>query len=145
MPESKDWYSPAEIIFDQKTVLWILHNWGTLRGSRVWPVEPSSYTDMAGRKAPSRKAPFTTPIECTSELGKRLEKCGIDGLMLLAMEAWGESAEVLGKYFRMPAWVITRRATRALHYVASGQARRWHDTKRRPGRTYQGFRIGRSQ
>ena len=133
-----DWYSPGQIRFNQKTALWLIHNLGTL-GDGHWPPEASSYVDIQGKKSGRHRAPFETPIEYAIEIEQRLEKCGIDGLILEAIECWGKSDASLAAYFNYPEWSIRKRARRALAYVASGPARRWHDTKRK-GETYQQFK-----
>lgn len=137
---AKDWYAPREIYFTRATALWIIQNLGSLRAG-YWLPEASSYIDIPiGKRAAGRKAPFIIPVECAAEVSSRLEKCGMDGLILLAIECWGESEETLSKYLRMPEWSIRKRAKRALAYVASGPARRWHDTKKRKAETYQEFK-----
>ena len=137
---AKDWYSPREVVFTRKTARWLIQNLGNLRDGH-WPPEASSYIDIpTGKKTGSHKAPFITPIEYAAEIETRLEKCGLDGLILEAIEGWGKSEESLAKYLRMPEWSIRTRARRALAYVASGPDRRWHDTKKRKGETYQNFK-----
>jgi len=135
---TKDWYSPGEIHFSRRTALWLIQNLEILRDGR-WPPEASNYIDIFS-KTTSHKASFVTPVEYAAEISARMEKCGIDGLILLAMEAWGESQEALAKYLWMPEWSINKRANRALAYVSSGPARRWHNTPKRKGGTYQEFK-----
>lgn len=135
---AKDWFSPGEVHFTQRTALWLIQNLGTLRDGH-WPPEASNYIDIIGKGTLSHKAPFVAPVEYATEIIERLERCGIDGLILLAVECWRESEESLAKYFSMPGWSINKRARRALAYVASGPDRRWHNTKKRKGKTYQGF------
>lgn len=143
MPD-KDWYSPGEIRFTHRTALWLVQNLGTLRNGH-WPPEASSYIDIGGKKTASQKAPFITPIEYAAEIETRLEKTGTDGLILLAIECWGMSETSLSKYFKMPDWSIRKRARRALGYVASGPARRWHNIRKRKGETYQEFKERRKK
>ncbi len=132
----KDWYSPAEIVFDRKITLWLIQNLGSLRAG-YYPSEPSGYTDTTPiGKNLSHKAPFITAAECFIEVSTRLEKCGIDGLILLAIECWGENETSLSRYLRMAEWSVEKRYKKALSYVASGPARRWLDTKKRKGQTY---------
>jgi len=72
--------------------------------------------------------------------GVYCEKCGQDGLILEAIEAWGKSEESMAKYLKMPVWSVHKRAKQALSYVASGPARRWHHTPKRKGEDYQAFK-----
>ncbi|MBA7579044.1 hypothetical protein ES708_20910 [subsurface metagenome] len=132
---AKNFYTPREVYFNRKTARWVIQNLGSLRGGR-WPAEVSSYIDVPiGKRTAGRKAPFITPVECAAEISARLEKCRIDGLILLAIECWGESEASLANYLRMQEWSIKKRYKQALAYVASGPARRWHDTKKR-GKIY---------
>lgn len=136
----KDWYSPGEIHFSIKTALWLIQNLGILRGGH-WPPEASNYIDIPlGKKTGKHRAYFETPILYATEIQSRMEKCGIDGLILEAIECWDKSVASLASYFRMPEWSIRKRRKTALGYVASGPARRWHHIKKRKGETYQDFK-----
>lgn len=138
---AKDFYSPREILFTRKTCRWVIQNLGSLR-SGFWPVEESGYIDPPpiGKRTAGRQAPFITPVECAAEITARLERCGIDGLILLAIECWGESEESMASYFSITVRSVRKRYKRALNYVASGPDRRWHDTKKRKGESYQEFK-----
>lgn len=122
----KDFYSPGEIKYTRQQCLWILQHLGSLKGG-YWPPEATSYT--SSKRTGSLKAPFITAAEVYIEITDRLEKCEIDGLILLAMECWGESEESLSKYLNMPIWSIRKRRKNALNYISSSPARRWHDIK----------------
>lgn len=135
---AKDWYSPGEVHFSIRTARWLIQNLGSLRDGH-WPPEASNYIDIPGTKSSQRRAPFATPIEYAAEIETRLEKCGLDGLVLEAIECWGKSLASMANYLRKPEWVVRKRCKRALRYVASGPDRRWHDTKKRKGETYQQF------
>jgi len=142
---AKDFYSPREIHFTRKTARWVIQNLGSLR-SGFWPQEESGYIDIPiGKRTAGRKAPFITPVECAAEITARMERCGIDGLILLAMECWDESVPSLAKYLSMPEWAVKKGYKKALGYIASGPDRRWHDTKKRKGESYQEFRIRRKK
>lgn len=148
---AKEFYSPREIHFSRQTARWVIQNLGSLR-TGDWPPEVSSYVDIPiGKRTVGRKAPFITPVECAAEITARMERCGIDGLILLAMECWGESPAALAKYLGMPEWAVKKGYTKALYYVASGPDRRWHDIYdkqgelKRKGESYQQFRIRRKK
>ena len=136
----KDWYSPGEIRFKVQEALWLIQNLQTLEGGR-WPPEASNYVDMVGRHVGRQKAPFETAVQFHAEITERLEKCGIDGLILEALECWGKSPASLANYFGMPEWSVRKRRKLALGYVASGPARRWHHIPKRKGETYQEFKL----
>lgn len=137
---AKDFYFPKELHFTRRTARWVIQNLGSLR-SGYWPSDVSNYTDIPiGKRTAGRQAPFITPVECAIEITERMEKCGIDGLILLAMECWGESPEALARYLGLAEWSVKKRCGKALNYVASGPDRRWHDTKKRKGETYEQFK-----
>jgi len=135
----KDFYSPGEIRFKVREALWLIQNLETLQAGH-WSPDVSNYTDIIGRSSRSHKAPFETAAEFYAEITDRLEQCGQDGLILEALEAWGKSEESMAKYLKMPGWSIRKRAKQALSYVASGPARRWHNTPKRKGEDYQAFK-----
>ena len=143
MKEKDTWFSPGQIHFTRRTSLWLVQNLGTLREGQ-WPHEASSYIDIPGTKGISGRAPFATPIEYAAEISTRLEKCTMghipDGLILLAIECWGESPDSLAKYFRVSKRLIWKGRNRALSYVSSGTWRKWVDTRKRKGETYQEFK-----
>lgn len=134
---TQDWYAPREVVFNQKTTLWLVRHLGTLSGGQ-WPPEASNYIDMSNRSR-SRKPAFITPIEYHAEISTRLEQCGQDGLILEAVEGWGKTESSMASYLRMPVWSVRKRLKNALRYVSSGRDRRWHDTKKRKGKTYRDF------
>ncbi len=130
----EDWYSPGQIRFNRRSCLWLIQNLGTLQSGH-WPAEASNYMDIFMRRARSNGA-FVTPVEYAAEIELRMEECGRDGLILEAIECWGKSDESMSRYFKMPIWSIRKRLKNALAYVSSGVDRRWHDTKKRKGKSY---------
>jgi len=135
----KDFYSPGEIRFKVREALWLIQNLESLQAGH-WPTDSSNYVDIIGRTNRASKAPYETAAEFYAEITDRLEKCGQDGLILEAIEAWGKSEESMAKYLKMPIWSVHKRAKQALSYVASGPARRWHHTPKRKGEDYQAFK-----
>lgn len=139
---AKDWYSPGEIKFTRVQILWILEHAGTLREGR-WPNDPipSGYVDLPTiRKKGGKEAYFIKPIEIIAEVESRLEKCGLDGLILEAIECWDKTIASMASYLRMQDYTIRKKRKTALGYVASGPARRWHDISKRKGETYAEFK-----
>ena len=135
----KDWYSPGEIRFTIRESLWLVQNLSSLELG-TWPPDASNYVDRGGKKT-GTKAPFITAADYYIEVTDRLEKCGIDGLILLAIECWGMSVTSLSRYLGMPEWSILKRRKSALSYVASGPSRRWHKTKKREAESYKDFKA----
>ena len=132
------YYSPSEITFDYKTCLWLLDNLMTLR-SGSWPSEHLDDASVPNQQM-NQKAPFATPIEYAAELTARLEKCGEDGLKLLAIEGYKESTESVAKYFGKPEWSTLKGAKTAMRYISSGHTRRWLDNRKRVGVSYKEFK-----
>ena len=135
--------------FNKEGVLFALQHLNELRrGEHI--EQHLSYLErpLATRSGGRPHAPFENPVLLAAEVEARLEQCGLDGLILLAIECYGESEERLARYFRVPEWSIRKRAKTALAYVASGADVRWHDTHdkkgklKREGETYQEFKGG---
>lgn len=131
-------YRPQEIFYTIRTCRWLLQNLVTLRLG-TWPAEASSYVDMSDIFAQSHQASFITAVECVAEVTARLEMCGKDGLILLAIEGWEETPESLSIYLKMPVWSVLKRKKKALRYISSGPVRRWHDSKKRKAVDYSDF------
>uniref|UniRef100_A0A6M3J7F3 Uncharacterized protein n=1 Tax=viral metagenome TaxID=1070528 RepID=A0A6M3J7F3_9ZZZZ len=136
----KDWYSPSEIRFNRQQCRWLIENLVYLRDIQKWPNQETGYMDNPEGHTTSLKAPFLTPVEYAIEISQRLEKCGIDGLILLAMVCWGETEDNLARYVGKSPTTIAKKGKMALGYVASGPVRRWINSKKRPAETYYEFR-----
>ena len=120
---AKVFYAPRDIKFTRPQVLWLIRNLPTLREG-YWPKEESSYVDIPmGKKAGKSGAYFTKPIEYAAEIESRLERAGIDGLILEAIECWDKSVASLASYLRVAEWVIIRRRRRALNYIVGWKRR----------------------
>ena len=135
----KDWYSPGEIRFTTRQVLWLIQNLGSLQIGH-YPPEASNYIDTGGSKGTRHQAPFETAAGYYIEITERLERCGQDGLILEALESWGKSDESMAKYLKIPVWSIRKRMKSALGYMASGPVRRWLNSPKRATESYQDFK-----
>ena len=134
------WWSPREIVFNTKQVLWLL-GWLLFLGEGSWPPEhrETGYTDVGRMKSRSHRAPFETAAVVHAELDARIRACGQDGEMLLAYHCYGMEAIRIARLVKMDEERVMRRIKRALRYIASGPDRRWHDTPKRKAQTYQEF------
>ena len=141
--KAKDHYSPGEIRFTVQQALWLIRNLAELRLG-YWPADASNYIDIPGTRSGLRRAPFETPIGYAVEIQARLERCGIDGVILEAMESWNKSPESMSQYLNIPEWSIRKKRKSALGYVASGPARRWRQTKKREAENYHDFKERRT-
>ena len=133
---TKDYYLPSEIHFTLDSCLWLIRNLVILR-SGEWPPEPL-HIDLLHKVGD--KAYFETPIQYAAEIELRMERCGVDGLILEAIECWGKTDASLAAYFGFPEWSVRKRRAKALRYVASGPNVRWHTTPKRKSQDYQGFK-----
>ena len=78
------WYSYAGFKFTKGQVKWAIANLTTLRNG-VWPssYKESGYTDKAiGKKQVNTQAPFIKAASIAAELDLRIQRAGVDGLML---------------------------------------------------------------
>jgi len=131
-----EWFAPGEIIFDRKTVLWLLENIACFREG-IWPPDWSSYIDPAVRSHVNSKPPGLLAHETAIELDERLTKCRpLDGLFVEAIYSWNRSPEYISGLSNYSVEEVDRRVGRALNYISSGRDRRWHNTKKRKAVNY---------
>ncbi len=115
---AKTWYSPGEIRFTKPQCLWLIRNLSALREGH-WPKDGSSYFDIpSGKKTGKHRAPFEIAIDYAVEIQVRLERAGLNGLILEAIESWGKSVTSMVSYLRLSEWVIVKRRKEALGFVA---------------------------
>lgn len=105
------WWPPGKITFRRRQMLFLIKNLPELREGH-WPADPAG------------SGYYEIPAGIAAEIEDWLEKCGIDGLILLAIECWGESEASLAKYLRIPPWSIKKRAKRALRYISGWERKR---------------------
>lgn len=117
----KDFYdivlSPKVIGFTRRQCLWLIWHLPELQNGD-WPVDAATYDLYIGKVTVKSKAYFTTPVEYAAEIESRLERAGLDGLVLLCIECFDMSRASLAAYFRVSEWVMTRRRKRALTFVS---------------------------
>ena len=113
----KEFYSPREIKFTRAQCLWLIWHLSELREG-YWPTDAAHYDLHIGKGTVQRKAYFEVPEDYAAEIEIRLERAGLDGLVLLCIECWEMGRESLGSYLGVSEWVIGRRRRRALTFVA---------------------------
>lgn len=84
-------------------------------------------------------ASFETAKQLYIELKERLERCGLDGLLLVAREGLGLDDNELGDFLRQPGGRIGKRANTAMRYV-TGRNRKWTQRGKYEPTTYHEFR-----
>ena len=131
----KDWYAPYEITFHSRHMLFLIKHLELLREG-VYPHDPyhSGYTDEPmpkKRRRTSHHAYFETPCQLASEVERRLENCGLDGIMLLLLYTYNWSEEIIAKYYRISVEEVKFRAEAVLKHISGWNYkarpyRRWH-------------------
>lgn len=135
MPESYEWYSPAQISFQKSEVIWLIKHLATIR-TGSWPSDhkESGYTGSKGKT--NKRAPFDTPACVFAELEKRIELAGIDGILLefyysQEVEDQLSLQDHIAQAMRLDLDTIDRRIEQALRFVSG-----YH----RKSRNYKQFR-----
>jgi hypothetical protein len=119
------YYETHEIRFCRFQMLWLLAELPTLKAGK-YPVGSSTgYVDLhlESHRPLVVRAPFETPVLLAAEVTSRLDRCGLDGVILKAIVMWGEMPEALAKGLNMGCADVLRRRERALQYI-SGWRRR---------------------
>ncbi|MBA7587206.1 hypothetical protein ES708_29224 [subsurface metagenome] len=125
---TEQYYSKGRIVYTRAQIHWLLKLLPDIRQG-YWPQESSGYTDMPITKKRGRPdGYFVDAVLIATELETRLERCGLDGLILEAILGWDKTEEAMANYLRCPVWSIKRRMKNALSYV-SGKARKTESYK----------------
>lgn len=131
MTTEREYYKFNELKFDSRCMLWLIRHLATLKEGRYPPdpVGSSSYVDTGlGKRTVRSRAPFENAELIAGEVEARLERCGLDGLILKALTLWEETPEYLAKCLGKPVWSIIERRASALKYI-SGWRRKRSDYK----------------
>ncbi len=130
MMTKKDWYNPHSIRFTRSQVKWLIPHLPLLRaGSYPRNPKESGYTDP-GIKSRQFKAgaAFEIPVGIAAELDIRIEKCGVDGLMLEFLYAFEPDDELfvmehMAQCLNLERREVEQRIRNALCFV-SGEGRK---------------------
>ena len=125
---TKDYYSPNEISFTRDQVLWLIKHLDILRDF-TWPPEHRETGYIGGSTRIVRRAPFDTPACILGELEERIEKCGLDGIMMeFVYSASSEDKQALEQHIasalKLNIRTVDRKLKKALRYI-TGNCRRW--------------------
>ena len=119
----KDWslcdgyesYEPRDIYFCCHQIKWIIENLSLLH-EFIWP---GGYgTDIPRRKQPSGKGYFETPCDYAAEIERRLENCGLDGLMLYLHFAYDWTEVDIARYYRLSTEDVKFRIEAVLWHIS---------------------------
>ena len=126
------WYSPDAIRFSRRQVRWLLSLLPSIREG-YWPAKgnETGYDNTPMRqKHRYYKAKKENIISIAAELEIRLERTGLDGLLVKAIYCWDDSYSSLAKHLHCSEDAIDRRVDDAMRYVCG---------KRRKGRGYKQY------
>ena len=115
-PSKAIWYSPREIFFCSKQMMWLL-TWLELLEKGKWPPEDkdTGYTGYTGSQGSiGHRAPFETPVGFSAEVNSRLKTTGEAGEALVD-EIQGGITDYNG---------LSRPARRALNYISGWRQRK---------------------
>jgi len=127
----KDWYSPHSIKFTKAQVKWLISVLPMLRNG-VYPRNPkeSGYTDagIVPKKQTKAGAKFEIPAGLAAELEIRIQRAGVDGLMLEFLYAFEPADELfvmehMAQCLNLSRKEVNQRIRNALYYV-SGDKRK---------------------
>lgn len=81
--KEKDWYSPHSIRFSKSQVKWLIPLLPMLRNGE-YPPNPTvtGYVEQSGKPQFRPGARFETPAGLAAELDIRIQRAGLDGLLL---------------------------------------------------------------
>ena len=141
MVEDENWVAPKDLKFSKAEMLFLLKHLAGLRKGE-YPANPigSSYTTLPQCNVRAKSgAYFENVVGIAAEIDIRLDKCGLDGLLLEGLVTWELSDERLARATNISVAEVNRRVKRALKYISSGPNVRWHNTKKRSGISYKEF------
>ena len=139
--EDENWVAPKDLKFSKAEILFLLKHLAGLRKGE-YPPNPvgSSYTALPSGQVRAKSGGYYEPVAgIAAEIDIRLDKCGLDGLLLEGSVTWELSDERLARATNMSVAEVNRRLNRALKYISSGRDVRWHNTKKRKGISYKEF------
>ena len=135
---SEDWYAPNVVWqFRHEHICWLLEHLPLLKAG-YYPPDPASAISPGGRQFHAG-ASFETARGIYVELIERLERCGLDGLLLVVKEGLGLDDYELGDFLKQPGGKIRKRTNTAMRYI-SGRNRKWTKRGKWDPITYHEFR-----
>lgn len=121
----KDWYSPHSIRFSRQQVKWLIPLLPMLRNGEYPPSgKETGYTDAGGGKPVFKPgAKFELPAGIAAELDVRIQRAGVDGLMLEFLYAFEPEDEIfviehIAQCLNLERREVAQRIRNALYYVS---------------------------
>ena len=138
--EDEEWVAPSNLKFSRAEMLFLLKHLAGLRKGE-YPPNPvgSSYIALPSGQVRAKSGGYYEPVaDIAAEIDIRLDKCGLDGLLLEGLVTWELSDERLARATNISVAEVHRRLKRALKFI-SGRNMRWHNTAKRMGISYNEF------
>ena len=124
----KGWWTPAEIVFEQRQCVWLV-SWLNVLEVGDWAPIPQNEV-LAKHETPQHRAYFETPAQIYAEITYRLDRTGQDGEMVKDFYLWTKTDREMAIAYNMDIYEIEHRARRAIRYISG-----W----KRKTRTYEEF------
>lgn len=126
----KEWYHPNRIKFTRQQVKWLIYHLPTLRNGN-YPRNPkeTGYSDSGIRQKQVRsQAKFEVPAGIAAELDLRIQRAGVDGLMLEFLYSLDPDDELfviehMAQCLNLDRKDVSQRVRNALYFV-SGSGRK---------------------
>ena len=123
----KQWYSPhaIEARYSKPQIKWLMPYMSMLEGG-VYPRNPkeTGYVDAPSKsKTINIKAPFQKAVDIHAELSGRIERAGVDGLMLEFLYSFENTNELfviehMAQCLNLEVKEVSRRIRSALYFVS---------------------------
>ena len=128
--KEKQWYSYNSFKFTKAQVKWALANVQMLRDGQ-WPPshKESGYVGEAHSKQVSHEGKFIKAASIAAELDLRIQKAGLDGLMLEFLYAFEPDDELfviehMAQCLNLEVKEVSRRIRNALYFVSGAERKK---------------------
>ena len=112
----EEYYKPGQITFRRKHIVWILEHIDIMRQG-IYPPDPrrSGYVDSPGKQN-NASATFEKACQLAGEVDARLNRCGIDGLMVRAYFTGAADESDLARHTHMTVYDVTKHIRSTMSY-----------------------------
>ena len=127
-----DWCSYSGIKFNREQIYWLVQNLDTLRLGE-WPPKPESSEQPDKSKLQVRtEATFARPASIAAEVDWRLNQCGEDAKIFLAIYKNEVPIPIVAKIYSMDIDAIDLACRKVISYIIGWKRKRpyWEYTKR---------------
>jgi len=142
------WYSPGAIKFTKTQIKWLIPRLPSLRNGE-YPHNPkeSGYSDFGGGKPQFKAgAKFEVPAGIAAELDIRLQRAGVDGILLELLYAGDPDDELfviehIANCLKVDSREISQRIRNALYFVSGIDRKAGSYSKYIRGQYYKYLRV----